>query len=367
VLSPLDDYPFHQVAEPMRFAGTSDRNFYDRYYFNCHPCGDDPELFLITGMGQYPNLGVADAFAVVLHRGQHRVVRASRELGPDRSDTTVGPLRVEVLEGLHRLRVVLDDNEWGLAFDLTWTGSIPATLEPRHFDRQHGRVLFDTMRFAQTGRWTGAIAIDGERIEASPDRWWGTRDRSWGVRPVGEVEPAGIHGSRPHPGFFWIYAPMQFPDSSILVMAQERADGTRVLEEATQVFPSGDVRPPEPLGSPRHELSFVSGTRMPCAATLRLGTSSVDVEVLLPLHIGIGTGYSHEADWRHGMYQGELVVQGVHHDLTTEQGRAALWGLVDCVARFTRDDGVVGYGLFEFGCFGPYARYGFADLLDGAP
>src|ERR1035438_8071821 len=31
VLSPLDDYPVHQISEPMRHVGTSDRNFYDRY------------------------------------------------------------------------------------------------------------------------------------------------------------------------------------------------------------------------------------------------------------------------------------------------------------------------------------------------
>ena len=36
MLSPLDDYPIHQIAEPIRHVGTSDRNFYDRYYFNLH-------------------------------------------------------------------------------------------------------------------------------------------------------------------------------------------------------------------------------------------------------------------------------------------------------------------------------------------
>ena len=36
MLSNLDDFPVHQVAEPMRHAATSDRNFYDRYYFNLH-------------------------------------------------------------------------------------------------------------------------------------------------------------------------------------------------------------------------------------------------------------------------------------------------------------------------------------------
>ena len=74
MLSPLDDLPIHQIAEPVRHVGTSDRNFYDRYYFNCHPCND--ELFLIAGMGQYPNLSVTDAFAVVLHADQHRVAGA---------------------------------------------------------------------------------------------------------------------------------------------------------------------------------------------------------------------------------------------------------------------------------------------------
>jgi hypothetical protein len=54
---------------------------------------------LIVGLGQYPNLGVTDAFALARHGDTHRVVRASRELGADRMDTAVGPLRVEVIEG----------------------------------------------------------------------------------------------------------------------------------------------------------------------------------------------------------------------------------------------------------------------------
>ena len=61
MLSSWDDYPVHQIPEPIRYVGTSDRNFYDRYYFNMH--GSSDELFLVFGLGQYPNLGVQDAFA----------------------------------------------------------------------------------------------------------------------------------------------------------------------------------------------------------------------------------------------------------------------------------------------------------------
>ena len=65
MLSTADEYPIHQVAETIRNVGTSDRNFYDRYYFNLHASSD--ELFMVTGMGQYPNLGVADAFVCISH------------------------------------------------------------------------------------------------------------------------------------------------------------------------------------------------------------------------------------------------------------------------------------------------------------
>jgi hypothetical protein len=359
-LSPLDDLPIHQIAEPVRHVATGDRNFYDRYYFNAFP--EDGSLMLVTGMGQYPNLGVADAFAVVNDGRVHRVVRASRELG-DRGDLSVGPFRIEVVEGLRRLRVVLEPNEHGLSFDLTWDGFDPAHLEPRHTDRaEHGRLIIDTCRLAQTGRWTGTVRVGDDVHEVTPDRWLGSRDRSWGIRPIGEPEAPGIRGADPLPGFFWLYAPMQFPDWAGYFVTQERPDGRRILEEAARMpsFAAGGDGEPEPLGIPEHDLTFVEGTREIERATLRLGEVKVEVTPLRRLHVGIGTGYGFDADWRHGMYQGPLVVQGKEFDLANGTARANLWGLVDSVARFELEDGTVGHGLFEYLVMGPHERYGFA-------
>ena len=39
-LSKGDDYPIHQTPEPVAYAGT-DRNFYDRYFFNGYSTGAD--------------------------------------------------------------------------------------------------------------------------------------------------------------------------------------------------------------------------------------------------------------------------------------------------------------------------------------
>ena len=94
-ISPMDEYLAHQTSETFDFVATSDRNFYDRYYFNCHASSD--EIFLVTGIGQYSNPGVTDAFVCVSYGDQQYTVRASRDPGADRMDTQVGPFRIEVV------------------------------------------------------------------------------------------------------------------------------------------------------------------------------------------------------------------------------------------------------------------------------
>jgi hypothetical protein len=366
MISSWDDFPIHQSAEPVRFVATSDRNFYDRYYFNCHASSD--ELFMVMGMGQYPNLGTQDAFAVVRRGPFHRVVRASRELG-DRRENQVGPFRIEVLEPLRKLRFVLEPNEFALAFDLVWEGAMPAWQEPRHFIRRQGRVLFDTSRFAQTGCWQGSLTVAGERFAVTPDRWWGTRDRSWGVRPVGEAEPPGIHAGSPSMSGMWNYFPMQFADHSILYICQERDDGVRELEEAVRVW-SDPARPADHLGRPEWEHRFVSGTRIMAGSTVSFpdapgGGFCVKCTPLLPCFVAIGTGYGMDADWRHGMHQGKLVVQGLEkkHDEIAPLGQ---YGVVDHVGRF-ETQGRVGFGLYEHAYIGAFRKCGIKDGASGAP
>lgn len=51
MLSKFDDYPIHQISDLMRFTASSNRNFYDRYYFNLHNGSD--ELFVIFGFKRW--------------------------------------------------------------------------------------------------------------------------------------------------------------------------------------------------------------------------------------------------------------------------------------------------------------------------
>ena len=114
---PLDEFPIHQVPLSLEFVGSTDKNFYDRCYYNAHD--RTGEIFLITGFGIYPNLGVTDAYAIVRRGDQQIAVRFSDALGGDRMDQRVGGYHIEVQEPLQRLRVVCDGDDHGLGFDLT--------------------------------------------------------------------------------------------------------------------------------------------------------------------------------------------------------------------------------------------------------
>lgn len=368
-ISPMDEYLAHQTSDTFDHVATSDRNFYDRFYFNCHPSSD--ELFLITGLGQYPNLGVTDAFVSVSIGGEHHVVRASRELGHDRLDTSVGPLRVEILEGLLRLRVICEPNEWGLAFDMTFTGQVPAIEEPRTFRRQHGRVTSDVTRYAQVGSWEGELEVAGRHFAVTPDRWKGARDRSWGVRPVGEPEAPGIRAkdlAQGTQGFFHQWLPMQFDDFVIKVQFDEDFDGHRLLEESVRVWNVGSGRDDEEMGRPTIAIDYVPGTREIERAVLTLTRPDGEVRTitstpLRTLYLKAGTGYQPNDGWGHGWYQGSLKVEGMRFDTSTPEARAQWSGLNETLARFELDTGEVGYGLHENMVMGVYRPHGF-DTFD---
>ena len=112
MLSRLDDYPIHQVPLPVAHPGTSDRNHYDRYFFNGYL--PDGEVYFGGAMGLYPNRRVIDAAFSIISDGVQRNVYASGLAPVERSQTRVGPLRIEVVEPMERIRVVVEDNEHGV-------------------------------------------------------------------------------------------------------------------------------------------------------------------------------------------------------------------------------------------------------------
>jgi hypothetical protein len=374
LLTPLDDYLAHQTPETLDRVATSDRNFYDRYYFNAHTLEGD--AFLVVAMGLYPNIGVIDAFATIVidNKTQH-IVRASRALGSDRLQTQVGPIGVEVLEGLRRLRVFAEPSEHDLSFDLTFDGVTFPYEEPHFFRRAGNRVVMDYTRLTQNGRWSGTLTAGGRRFEVRPERWWGARDHSWGVRPVG----GGEQPSAPPPGagpggFFWNWTPVQFDDFCMMYSCSEDPDGTRWHACAAMLYPYAKDRPAEHLTVVSHDMKMIPGTRTFDRGSFviaRRDGPQIRVSMTPKATIYMaGAGYAYFGGWRHGQYHGPLAVEGETWDLTDASLVQRVSGQTETVCDY-EVEGIpgagTGHGIFEFLLLGAYEPYGFKAWNDVAP
>ncbi|GAA1133072.1 DUF7064 domain-containing protein [Nocardioides aquiterrae] len=365
-ITPLDEFPLHQAPLPLAYAHSSDRNFYDRWYFNAHDRTGD--IMLVTGMGYYPNLGTKDAFVLVARDGKQTAVHLSDPMDQDRMHPHVGGYRIEVPDPLRTVRIVMDEYD-GMALDLTWEGTCDVVQEQPHVLRSGSRVTLDAQRFAQLGTWSGTIAIDGEDIAVDPDVWLGSRDRSWGIRPVGAAEPPGAPSDPPFEGMWWLYVPMQFEDFAVVLIIQESPDGYRTLNDCTRVWKDGRV---EQLGWPLVDIRYESGTRTPTGATIRCTTPEgkplvLEVESRLAVPLHVGGGYGGDPDWIHGTWKGEGFAERVTYDMADDAVRGRfMFGCVDHVGAATVD-GQQGFGLFEHFCIGRHDPSGFTDFFTLAP
>ncbi|MFJ6720595.1 hypothetical protein [Streptomyces sp. NPDC091259] len=370
---PLDEYPIHQAPLSMKHLVSGDRNAYDRCIF--HVFDHAGRAVLILGLGVYPNAGVIDAYATLRLGDELLAVRASDALGDDRMDLSVGPLRITVHEPLKRITLHCDadpaDPE-GLSYDLTWTAEFPAVWEPHHIQRRGDRLMVEGRRFVQAGNVRGAIHAKGERFTAAPTTWTGTRDRSWGVRPIpGEDGGRAADEYRPE-GFHWLWIPVRFEDRFLMVVTQEDADGHRTLGEAVQVFPEGSGRRDVQLGWPHTDIRYRPGSRHPRSAVVHLTDPArkpleLGVEILNSSPLAVGAGYPPAADWQHGTWQGRGWTDRRVYDLSDPGAHPmAAFGVTDHSARFTLD-GRVGHGIFEHGSFGRHDPSGFTDYTSVAP
>jgi hypothetical protein len=61
----------------------------------------------------------------------------------------------------------------------------------------------DATRFDQFGRWSGVVRHPNGEIHVDESVCHGTKDRSWGVRNVGEREVGGAPAAPPSVFFLW--------------------------------------------------------------------------------------------------------------------------------------------------------------------
>ena len=373
MLSSFDDFYIHQTSRPIATPATSDRNAYDRSFFNGYT--DTGDLYFGISSARYPNLEIQDCALTIVYGGKQHAFYASRRAPTDPRDMSTGPFHIEILEPMMTLRVVVEDNDTGIGADLHW---IPRTA---HFPEDHqsltpqqiGRWMIAT-RMNQFGFWSGEIRLPDETITVNPEQTYGTKDRSWGVRPVGDPAPSGAPRQRKGFKFFW--APIHWSDhvTHMGIFEGDRGevwhwDGFQLpaYTDATLIpgIEDPDIRR---FKSVAHDFAWKSGTRNVSGGTLTMEQHEgdpivVELEPILSVRMK-GMGYGHPT-WGHGFWKGELAIAGESWNLDDIEPLRPENVHIQEVIRVQSGDSV-GVGVLEQLVVGPYPRYGFKELLDGA-
>jgi hypothetical protein len=371
----LDDYPVHQTPEPLAVPASSDPNVYDRYWFNAFPA--DGSWYLGVAFGRYPHRGVIDGAVSVSTDGRQHSAFVSGRAPAEPTDTHVGPMRIEVVEPMRTLRLTLDDNDSGLACDLTFTARTEPIEEQRQTLRSGSRVVMDATRFAQFGWWEGVVATPDGELQCEPSDVRATKDRSWGIRRVGERAPIGAPPAAA-PQFSFLWAPVHWDDRCTHVCLFEDGAGRPwVADGAVATAAAGvggaeaaaDVAGVEHATGVARRVDYVPGTRRAAGAALTLerpgeAAMEIDLEPLLLFQMK-GLGYGHP-QWGHGTWHGDLAV-GAESIVLDDLDPLALENLhIQQLVR-ARSGGATGMGALEQLCIGVHEPSGFTGLNDGAP
>jgi hypothetical protein len=364
MLTPYDDYPIHQTALPIAHMASGDPNHYDRFWFN----GYTENYYFGIGMAVYPNRGIIDGAFSVVSDGVQRSVFASGRIPVDRTETKIGPLAIDILEPLRTMRVRCDAKDLGIEADVTFTTRTVAYEEPRQTVTNGNKTAMDSTRLTQWGTWNGRIN------DRTLDKMLGTKDRSWGVRPIGAPTQAAPEMTLPQ--IFFLWAPINWDDCCTHFLCFERANGDRWASGVAQLDLVGEndaLFGPEandrihPLAGATHDIRWAQGLRRSEGATLTLlrhdGTRDrIELEPTLTFRMR-GIGYMHP-EWGHGHWHGEEEVHAEEHKVE-DLDNVEPWNIhVQQVMKATWGD-KTGLGVLEQLAFGDHHPSGLSGIIDG--
>ena len=264
MLSSFDDYPLHQVIEPLRIPGTTDQNF--------STASTSTRTTAVPRWPSSPGWVVIRTEAWSMHSWRCATTTSITSFGQAGHLVPIAPTRR--WRNIDRGRRGIEDasadvrSQWrrrriGPDLDRCDTGTRGAAARTgAGRQNRHGHVPLHP-----DGNWHRAFAVADRTFDVAPDSWLGIRDRSWGVRPIGTPDTGGIDAAAPPAGYLWNWVPMQFADRTIVFAVQEDSAGNRSVDEAVLV-PTDPAASQIDLGAAQHDWTFVPGTRQVAAGVV---------------------------------------------------------------------------------------------------
>jgi hypothetical protein len=359
-LTEADELFCHQTIDTFATVGSTDLSWTEKVC--AMAAARDGSLQLGFGLGKYTNRNVIDAYAGTSRGVEQTTVRASRELAPRPNETTIGPIRYEVVDPLRAVRFSLEPNDAApIAFEWLFESTIPPQFEERTHIRDQYRTSAELVRYHQIGVCSGWVEIDGVRHEITPDTWVSTRDHSWGVRYGVGLDPTDLKPSSSDPAgtyhFFWTPSYMQRSDGTpygvFLNMNHFRRTGFEAKQTwGTVEHVDGRV---ERIVDLVPELRYDPVNRRLLGGQVHATTSDgsarpFTVEAVSDTGFHLGTGLYFGFDGHHhGEWRGRLNVEGERiPDCSAPEVARRVHQIRDTVVRLTDPvGGGIGYGNWQ--------------------
>jgi len=366
MLTKADEYPYHQIAGTFATVATSDKRWNDGHYICL--CDDAGEVALIATVRLYQNNDVLDGFICIRHEGKQYNLRASRRLRPDIDSFGVGPLRMDIVEPMEKMRLVLEDNEYGISCDILCTTTLAPYEDPVHVHRVDGILHSERAVYEIVGTCEGRVTIGDKQIQLSNEHSTCFRNHSWGVM-TGRGVPKDFGAPSKKPFFIpglrnWVLFHM--PNHGGFYTFHENKKGERQSTEAKILLTDGALE----VLSVKHDLKFYEGTTRLKSGTFTMLDENDQQRVYEIEDMGWvycqGGGYfgGFNDGLGQGVWRGECHIEGEVWDtshpvkVVTSEGEEKIFdhAWAESFVRI-RSDGQIGYAHFESVTLGSYEPY----------
>ena len=206
------------------------------------------------------------------------------------------------------------------------------------------------------------------RIEVSS--YYGTRDRSWGIRPIGAQDPQPVVPEKPFQ-FYWVWTPLNFENLAVYFHVNEDEKGDSWNTRSVLGMDGADAEALMHLDSPKFTAEYEAGTRRISKGLLevtdtqgRLHKVHYEPQSIFQMK---GLGYGHPS-WGHGVYKGEYAIEREDFKPGVMTWKEPTNLHIQAISKVTHEgpDGKSseGIGALEQLFIGPHAPSGWKDVLD---
>ena len=242
----LDERFAHQIPEPFPNVLHFHPDWRESLFFIMHQ-REKPGDVLILTLAHFPSRQEIDSLQLGRVGTSPIMARHLRKVDGDQDDFRVGPITIDVVEPLKKIRLVaVASDATPVSFDISFTARTQPYQLRRGTMKAKYEIVWDQSHMFQSGTYNGSYTHNGKTYEV--DNWWGQRDHSWGVRS---------HARCP----LWMWMPIQLEEGMLSVWHWEYPNGARVYTDGC--FAPADGSEPIPVIDFQHDLQWLDAAGRP--------------------------------------------------------------------------------------------------------